>query len=237
MGARLLKLCGQLRAHKRPVMILGGNAELWSMPPGWDIMVKQMILICRSQGVLAIGGVHYLTQMEKCGDGWHLYKTEANYEALSTMLLDAVDAAFAVIPYGSYVQFQPVPQEAMTAPSAQAGALMDVDSEGAASAQAGPTVGDEGAASAQAGPTVDTSAKAMVARIESAEACSAQAGTLETIAPHPLHLAARARPAWQDAQHSDVISFGDDYWPGPAAAREKAYDRHRTRAPRASSEA
>ena len=63
-GALLLKLCRQLRAHKRPVCIIGGDAQMWSMPEKWNVMVRQFILICRSQGVIAIDGVHYLQAME-----------------------------------------------------------------------------------------------------------------------------------------------------------------------------
>ena len=66
-GALLLKLCRQLRAHKRPVLILGGAAEMWQMPSSWNVRVKQMILICRTQGVIAIDGAHYLQQMENVG--------------------------------------------------------------------------------------------------------------------------------------------------------------------------
>ncbi len=55
-GAACLKPCTQLRAHKRPIMVLGGNAYLWNMPKGWDIMVQQMTLLCRSQGVMVIDG-------------------------------------------------------------------------------------------------------------------------------------------------------------------------------------
>jgi hypothetical protein len=74
-SAACVRLYKELRAHKRPIMVLGGEAALWNMPEGWNVMVRQLILICRSHGVMVIDGVHYYRRMRKCWDGWHIAKT------------------------------------------------------------------------------------------------------------------------------------------------------------------
>ena len=69
IGSAALKLCRELHGRKRPICILGGNAHMWSLPGEWDTMVAQLIAICRSGGIMAIDGVHYLSNMEKDPDG------------------------------------------------------------------------------------------------------------------------------------------------------------------------
>ncbi len=65
-GSDLREICGLLRRHKRPVLILGGTADLWKMKDlGWDSMVKNMILIAQREGIPCITGEHYSSQLER----------------------------------------------------------------------------------------------------------------------------------------------------------------------------
>ncbi len=58
-GADLRELCGLLRRHKRPVLILGGTADLWKLKDlGWDSMVNKKILIAKREGIPWITGKH-----------------------------------------------------------------------------------------------------------------------------------------------------------------------------------
>ena len=52
------------------------------LPPEWDIMVQQLLLIARSQGVMAIDGCTYYRRMKKCKDGWHCVKEMATIAIL-----------------------------------------------------------------------------------------------------------------------------------------------------------
>ena len=83
---------------------------MWSQPELWDVMVKQIIAICRSQGIMAIDGVHYLSAMEKDIDGWHVAKTDANVDKIGNMIFDVLHAAIACIPWGSFATLQPIPE-------------------------------------------------------------------------------------------------------------------------------
>ena len=38
-GTDLRDLCLQLMKHKRPMLMIGGSADLWAFPAGWDVMV------------------------------------------------------------------------------------------------------------------------------------------------------------------------------------------------------
>jgi hypothetical protein len=100
----MLKFCLELHGHKRPICILGGSAQMW------DVMVTQLIAICRSQGIMTIDGVHYLSAMEKDIDGWHVAKTYANVDKVGSMFFDVLHAAVACIPWGSFATLQPIPE-------------------------------------------------------------------------------------------------------------------------------
>ena len=79
LRSELPELCRRLRQHRRPVVILGGSADLWGFDPRWDLMVAKAILICRSLGIQAVDGVRYFRQMQRMPSGWHSAKTEANH--------------------------------------------------------------------------------------------------------------------------------------------------------------
>ncbi len=84
-------------------------------------MVDQLIAICRSQGMMAIGGVHYPVDTEKDPDRWRIAKTDANVDKIGNMVFDAIHAAIACIPWGSFAFLQPLPQP--EAPSSRDAAL------------------------------------------------------------------------------------------------------------------
>ncbi len=81
--------------------MVGGDGPLWGMSDDWDVMVKQLILVARSQGAMAIDGTKYYRRMKKCRDGWHFAKEQATIDILVEMIQDAVHASFACIPLGS----------------------------------------------------------------------------------------------------------------------------------------
>ena len=85
-GIACVKLCKELRAHKRPLMVIGGEAYLWNMPEAWSVMVRQLLLIARSQGVMAIDGVSYYRNMRRAKDGRHIAKGKARMDMLVVMI-------------------------------------------------------------------------------------------------------------------------------------------------------
>ncbi len=58
-------------------------------------MARQLLLIARSHGVMAIDGTSYYRRMRKCSDGWHFAKEQARIDVLAEAVLDAVHAGFA----------------------------------------------------------------------------------------------------------------------------------------------
>ena len=81
-GIAMVRLCKELLAHKRLLLVVGGYAPLWGMPDDWDILVKQLLLIARARGVMAIDGTSYYSRMKKCSDGWHFAKEQATINIL-----------------------------------------------------------------------------------------------------------------------------------------------------------
>ncbi len=145
------------------------------------------------------------------------------------MIQDAINAAFAVIPYGSYALIQPAIVATAEAPSAQAEALTNVDVEGAISAQAGSAVADvvpEGAISAQPGSAVADAADWPTPLLP-ASALPAKAATQAGTQTSPF------MAEFQQHHHSTVTTLAVQNWPGPDAARTKApRPAHRIQAPR-----
>ncbi len=59
-GTEFMKLCLELRKHKRALIFIGGSGEQWSLSPPdvvkWNAMVSQFIGIAQSCGVMAVSG-------------------------------------------------------------------------------------------------------------------------------------------------------------------------------------
>ncbi len=72
-GIAMMRLCMELRRHKRAVMVVGGSGRQWGMKDeiGWDAMVSQFIAIANSVGIMFIDGQKYYDHMKSSEDGWH----------------------------------------------------------------------------------------------------------------------------------------------------------------------
>jgi hypothetical protein len=115
IGAQIIRLCRMMQGHRRPILTMGGSARLWSFLDGWDTMAAQIVLLCRTNGALCIDGVQHLSNIRRAPGGWHSAKTEEDMEKTLDMVTDAVNAAFAVIPHGTYPFAQVPPSPAATA--------------------------------------------------------------------------------------------------------------------------
>ena len=73
VGVHILQLCEALKEHRRPLVVLGGNAAMWGFDDAYDRFVQKAVLICQSQGIPAIDGVDFLSHMPKVpGDAYHI---------------------------------------------------------------------------------------------------------------------------------------------------------------------
>ena len=109
VGAHINALCTQLLRHKRPAIILGGNAQLWSFDEKWDGFVAKSIAMCRAFGIPTIDGVHYFEQFQLQEGGWHCVKTEENQMKICAMLEDTRNMLYAVWPHGCFAKLVAVP--------------------------------------------------------------------------------------------------------------------------------
>ena len=65
IGVQILQLCEALKEHRRPLVVLGGNGDLWGYDEAWGKFVQKALLICHSQGIPAIDGVDSLANIPK----------------------------------------------------------------------------------------------------------------------------------------------------------------------------
>ncbi len=74
-GVEFMKLCMELRKHKRALIVVGGSGFQWKLSPPeaikWDHMVSQFIGIGQSCGVMAVDGQKYYDRMKSAPDGNH----------------------------------------------------------------------------------------------------------------------------------------------------------------------
>ena len=77
---------------------------MWSYSsPAWDAMCEEAVLIARSIGIPAITGERYLRHLELGNDKTHARQNE-NYNALFLAVFEDVrNAAYAIVPNGSFL--------------------------------------------------------------------------------------------------------------------------------------
>ena len=68
----------------------------------WDLLVRKAVIICQGQGIPAIDGVDFLANIPKCHDGWHVKNTPECMELVADMVDTALNAAYAIVPQGSF---------------------------------------------------------------------------------------------------------------------------------------
>ncbi len=84
-GIAMMRLCMELRRHKRAVLVVGGTGHQWNMKEeeAWDAMVSQLIGVAHSMGTMAIDGQKYYDRMKSCPDGWHFLPRTRRHQCLS----------------------------------------------------------------------------------------------------------------------------------------------------------
>ena len=118
VGVLILQLCEALKEHRRPLVVLGGDADMWGYGDTYDAFVHKALLICQSQGIPAIDGVDFLSHMPKIpGDNYHIQNTWDTMQLAANFLDTALHAAYAIVPHGSFATRQRVP----AGPTAEAG--------------------------------------------------------------------------------------------------------------------
>ena len=60
LGNDILDLCDHLHMFRRPILVVGGSADLWGFELRWDGMVQQISRMTRTQGIPTIDGVQYV---------------------------------------------------------------------------------------------------------------------------------------------------------------------------------
>ena len=70
-GIAMVRLCNELKRHKRAVLVVGGTGHQWVMKDeeGWDAMVSQLLGIAHSMGTMATDGQEYYRRMQQHTDG------------------------------------------------------------------------------------------------------------------------------------------------------------------------
>ena len=105
------QLCEALKEHRRPLVVLGGDATMWGYDGPYDLFVQEALLICQSQGIPAIDGVDFLPHMPKIpGDAYHIQNTWDAMMLAADFLEAAIHAAYAIVPHGSFATRQQVPR-------------------------------------------------------------------------------------------------------------------------------
>ncbi len=109
-GADMVKLCLELKKHKRPVVFIAATGEQWGFSPDvarkWNIMAVQLKAICHRMGVMCVDGQSYYDLVKSAKDGWHFVSEKATTDVMCTMLSDAINAVFRAIPNGSFATVQ-----------------------------------------------------------------------------------------------------------------------------------
>ncbi len=120
----MVRLCLELKRHKRAVLVVGITGRQWGMkdPEGWDAMVSQLLGIAHSMGTMAIDGQKYYSRMTQHTDGWHFAQEQATIDILVELVQDAINAVFAAKPLGSLAVTQRLQDEDV--PSATAAAVV-----------------------------------------------------------------------------------------------------------------
>ena len=125
----ILQLCEALKEHRRLLVVLGGDLTMWGYDGPYDSFVQKALLICQSQGILAIDGVDFLSHIPKIpGVAYHIQNTWDTMQLAANFLDAALHAAYAIVPHGSFATRQRVP----AGPTAEAG--VDASASSAASA-------------------------------------------------------------------------------------------------------
>ena len=102
VGADVCELCEHLSRFRRPILVVGGNADIWGFGIGWDVMVQNIALMARSLGIPTIDGVNYFAGLERPQQQWYSTKTEANHAVYLKLYEDARNVVYAITPHGSY---------------------------------------------------------------------------------------------------------------------------------------
>ena len=77
LAPNLLALCHELMRHKRPAVIIGGDAAKWGLPLEWNHLVQKCVTIVRAHGIPCISGASYFRHMQiEDHGGYHWKKTE-----------------------------------------------------------------------------------------------------------------------------------------------------------------
>ncbi len=109
-GVLILQLCDVLKEHRRPLVVLGGDQQLWGFADPYNLFVQKALLICQSQGIPAIDGVDFLSHIPKVpGDAYHIQNTWEAMMMAADLLEAAIHAAYAIVPHGSFATRQKVP--------------------------------------------------------------------------------------------------------------------------------
>jgi hypothetical protein len=144
-GLEVMKLCMELRKHKRALIVIGGAGYQWKLPPPeaieWDRMVAQFIGIAQSCGVMAVDGQKYYDRMKSAPDGIHFATEYETIGIIVEMLQDGINALYGARPQGTFARAQRLtgivePSESSGPPFAVAPSVSTEELEAAAAIQA-----------------------------------------------------------------------------------------------------
>ncbi len=109
-GVEFMKLCMELRRHKRALVFIGGSGEQWKLSPPdavkWDAMVSQFIGIAQMCGVMAVSGQEQYDRMTSAPDGTHFAMEHATLDFMVEMLQDGINALYGARPEGTFAWAQ-----------------------------------------------------------------------------------------------------------------------------------
>ena len=110
-----MKLCLELRKHKRALVFTGGSGEQLQYTGAdiakWNNMVSQFINIAKSCGVMAVRGQKQYTPMKLAPDRTHFADEIENRKLMVAMLDDGVNALYAARPQGTFAYAQRLPKQ------------------------------------------------------------------------------------------------------------------------------
>ena len=87
-----------MRRFKRPLVIVGGSADVWHYDMAWDVTVEKMRGILGEMGIPSITGVTYLKEMTMGADGVHAATGDDTTSAWQRQFGDIVHGLYALCP-------------------------------------------------------------------------------------------------------------------------------------------